>query len=85
MSEKYKECGEIWAIAQREREATEAHDREHSGDPAQYWGECERCAEYVQMDIDEHLRCKHGLKAGTCGPCEVALDKAIDADAFPNK
>ena len=68
----------------------DAHDREHTDDPTVYWGECTVCADRVDADIEAGTRCaKHGISVGECGPCEagmqMAIDRANDCDAFPNK
>lgn len=46
--DRYRECGEEWDRAAREAEALERHDREHWGDPIQWWQDCEICAERVE-------------------------------------
>lgn len=74
---------EIDRAEEAEALALEHHDAEHYGDPAQYWGECQVCAERVDVDVEAGVRCaRHGLK--DCGPCEVGMqlqiDKAIDND-----
>ena len=61
-----------------------SHDLAHDDDPANYWGECDICADRVQGDIDEGHRCSHGI-AGGCAKCELAADAACERDAFPNK
>lgn len=63
---------EIDRAEEAEAAAMERHDAEHSGDPKQYWGECqicaERCAEQEeqQREIDKSLEAdmdhqRHGV------------------------
>jgi hypothetical protein len=54
-----------------EAAAMERHDREHPGDPTQWWQDCEICAERVERNKPHEEA--------------IAIDKAIEADAFPHK
>jgi len=57
--------------------AMEAHDYEHDGDPKEYWDECSICAQRVEGEIEEGKRTPNGDL--------IPEDRAIEADAFPEK
>jgi hypothetical protein len=46
-----------------EAEALERHDREHPGDPKQWWGECRICAERM-AENEESMRLDKAIEAG---------------------